>query len=78
MAKNQHLIVPEPMHIDSRRVALTGTGMFLVATLVLVVSYAWLRDHDHLIWLWTSLAGTVLGGFGYLLSSRHRRQGRTD
>lgn len=78
MAKNRQLIVPEPMHIDSRRVALSGTALFVVATLVLLVAYRWLDDHDHLIWLWTSIAGSVLGGFGYLLSGRHRREGRTD
>jgi hypothetical protein len=44
---------------------------------VLLRFYGWLGDHSHRSWLWTSLAGWLLGLLGLAVMSRHRRAGRT-
>ena len=46
-------------------------------TIVRHASYDWLGRHHHRIWLWTCLAGTILGVIGYLQMVRHKRMGRT-
>jgi Protein of unknown function (DUF2530) len=68
---------PPAADIDSRRVALVGTALFLVGFLVLLPCYRWLGEHGHRIWLWTCLAGFLLGLCGYALAARHRGLGRT-
>ena len=68
---------PEPMQVDSRRVVLIGTALWFVAFVVLLPFYDWLGQHDHRIWLWTCLAGWILGLIGLPLVRKHRKQGRT-
>jgi hypothetical protein len=68
---------PEPVQVDSRRVVLIGTAIWFVAFVVLLPFYDWLGRHDHRIWLWTCLAGWILGLLGLLLIRKHRNQGRT-
>lgn len=69
---------PPAAHIDSRKVALFGLAVFALASIACAIGYSWLRQHDHQIWLWTSVAGFGLGLCGFALSSRHRSMGRTD
>jgi hypothetical protein len=64
------------MRVNSRRLILVGTALWFVAFVVLLPFYGWLGDHDHRIWLWTCLAGWVLGLLGLAIMSRHRRAGR--
>jgi hypothetical protein len=54
----------------------TGTAAFLLAFLVLLPFWSWLGEHDHRVWLWTCLAGWLLGLAGLVLVGRHRREGR--
>jgi hypothetical protein len=67
----------EPVEVDSQRVALVGLAMFGLVTVVLVPFYSWLGDHGHRIWLWTAIAGIGVGLFGFVVSHRHKRSGRT-
>jgi hypothetical protein len=71
------LVVPPPVQINARRIVAVGTALWFVAFVILLPFYAWLGDHSHRIWLWTSLAGWLLGLLGLAIMSRHRRIGRT-
>lgn len=64
------------MRIDARRVVAVGTIAWLVGFLALLPFYGWLGHHGHRVWLWTCLAGAVLGVLGYALMAKHRREGR--
>ncbi|NUS73102.1 MAG: DUF2530 domain-containing protein [Corynebacteriales bacterium] len=69
--------VPAPLEAPLTPVALIGTALWLLATLGLLLSLDWLREHDALWWLWTSLVGAALGLIGLVYSVRHdarRRQ----
>jgi hypothetical protein len=78
MADKRQLVQPPAVQLNARRAALVGTLAWFVAFVALLPFYGWLGSHDHRIWLWTSLAGWLLGLGGYLLASRHRRLGRTS
>jgi MFS family permease len=69
--------VVEPVQVDSQRVAIVGLVLFTVAAIVLAPFYGWLGDHGHRIWLWTCVAGIGVGLFGFVISHRHKRRGRT-
>ncbi len=71
------LVTPPPVQINARRIVLAGTLLWFVAFVVLLPFYGWLGDHHHRIWLWTCLAGWILGLLGWSTMSRHRRAGRT-
>ena len=64
------------MQIDARVVVRAGTAAFLLGFLILLPFWSWLGHHDHRVWLWTCLAGAVLGVLGYSLMAKHRREGR--
>ena len=64
------------MQINARRIVAIGTGVWFVAFLVLVPFWGWLDRNDHRVWLWTCLAGTVLGVLGWSIMTRHRGLGR--
>ena len=53
-----------------------GTVLWFVGFVVLLPFWSWLGTHDHRVWLWTCLAGAVLGCLGYALMGKHRREGR--
>jgi hypothetical protein len=71
------LVIPPPVRINARRIVAVGTALWFVAFVALACCYSWLGDHHHRIWLWTSLAGWVLGLLGLAIMVRHRRAGRT-
>jgi uncharacterized membrane protein len=71
------LVQPPPMQINTGRIVLAGTALWFVAFVVLLPFYTWLGHHHHRIWLWTCLAGWLLGCVGYALIGRHRSMGRT-
>ena len=73
----RELVQPPPMQINTGRIVIAGTAIWFVAFVALLPFYSWLGHHHHRIWLWTCLAGWILGGIGYLLIGRHRRAGRT-
>jgi hypothetical protein len=68
---------PEALQINPRQVIAVGIALFFVAFVVLLPFWSWLGEHHHRDWLWTTLAGWLLGIAGWLLMGRHRRAGRT-
>jgi len=66
-----------PVQVDTRRIVAIGTAIWFVAFVALLPFYGWLGRHDHRIWLWTSLAGWLLGLIGLVLVRKHRAEGRT-
>jgi hypothetical protein len=71
------LVTPPAVQMNARRIVAVGTALFLVAFVVLLPFYGWLGRHEHRLWLWTCLAGFLLGLAGYALMVRHRGMGRT-
>lgn len=62
--------------VNARRVVLLGTALFLLAFLALLPFWNWLGEHGHRVWLWTALAGTVLGLLALPLIRKHTGEGR--
>jgi hypothetical protein len=77
MAGQHGRVRPEPAQTDPRPVVAIGTGLFFLGFVVLLPFYGWLGEHDHRVWLWTCLAGWLLGLVGWALMAKHRREGRT-
>lgn len=77
MPEQRRLVTPPPVEMNGERIASVGTLLFFVAFLGLLPFWGWLGSHDHRIWLWTALAGTLVGLFGWTLLRRHRAMGRT-
>jgi hypothetical protein len=71
------LVTPPAVQMNARRITLFGTAMWFVAFVVLLPFIPWLRSHDHLVWLWTCVAGWILGLLGWAIMVRHRGMGRT-
>jgi uncharacterized protein DUF2530 len=65
------------VQINARRIVAIGTAIWFLAFVALLPFWNWLDEHDHRIWLWTCLAGWVLGLLGLAVMLRHRRAGRT-
>ncbi|MDT4962408.1 MAG: hypothetical protein QOF87_2055 [Pseudonocardiales bacterium] len=78
MADKRELVQPPAVQINARRIVAIGTALFFLGFLVLLPFYGWLGRHDHRLWLWTCLAGALLGVLGYSIMRRHRREGRTS
>jgi MFS family permease len=77
MADKRELVQPPAVQINARRIVAIGTALFFLGFLVLLPFYGWLGRHDHRIWLWTCLAGALLGLVGLVLVRKHRGEGRT-
>jgi Protein of unknown function (DUF2530) len=77
MADKRELVQPPAVQINARRIVAIGTALFFLGFLVLLPFYGWLGRHDHRLWLWTCLAGALLGVLGYSIMRRHRGEGRT-
>jgi uncharacterized membrane protein YfcA len=73
----RELVQPPAVQMDTRRIVVVGTALFFVAFVVLLPFYGWLGEHHHRLWLWTALAGWVLGIIGWSIMVKHRREGRT-
>lgn len=69
---------PQPPQVHARTVFLAGTALWFAAFVVLLPFWGWLGRHDHRIWLWTCLAGWLLGLAGYAIFRKHRGEGRVD
>ena len=69
----------QPVQTDTGRIVQVGTAVFALAFVVLLVlrftAPDWTRGHPY--WIWTALAGSVLGLMGLVIVGRHRRLGRT-
>lgn len=63
----------EPVEVDARPVIAVGTGLWLLALLLLgTVFHHTLARHHATWWLWACGIGAVLGAYGYLFVSRRR------
>lgn len=62
--------------VNAWPVLAVGTALFFVAFLALLPFWSWLGSHGHRVWLWTALAGTVLGLLAIPLVRRHAGEGR--
>ena len=62
--------------VDARKVVLLGTVLFFAAFVVLLPFWSWIGEHGHRVWLWTALAGTVLGLAAMPLIRKHTGEGR--
>ena len=68
-----------PVRTGLWHIAVPGTAIWFVASVVLLFFIPTLRANDAMIWLWTCLAGFVLGLVGlsvYALQRRAARLGR--
>ncbi|MCZ2836323.1 DUF2530 domain-containing protein [Modestobacter sp. VKM Ac-2985] len=54
---------PPPLQVDTVRVVLAGTALWVIALVVLL----FLGDRVDPVWTWTCVAGVVLPGLGLLL-----------
>jgi hypothetical protein len=77
MPEQRTLVQPPAVVMNTRRIVAAGTAGWFMAFIVLLPFYGWLGRHDHRIWLWTCLAGWLLGLVGYAIMLRHRGMGRT-
>jgi uncharacterized membrane protein YfcA len=77
MPEPRELVQPPAVQMNTRRIVAVGTALFFIAFVVLLPFYGWLGQHHHRLWLWTCLAGWVLGHIGWWLVRKHRRDGRT-
>jgi hypothetical protein len=77
MPEQRRLVQPPPVQMNARRLVAVGTALWFVAFVVLLPFYGWLGRHHHRIWLWTCLAGWILGIIGWSIMLRHRKLGRT-
>jgi Protein of unknown function (DUF2530) len=71
------LVTPPAVQINARRIVAAGTLLWFLAFVALLPFYGRLGDHHHRIWLWTCLAGWILGLLGWAIMRRHRKAGRT-
>ncbi|MFJ4920979.1 DUF2530 domain-containing protein [Streptomyces sp. NPDC088725] len=55
---------PEPLEGPVVGTIVGGTILWFVLFLVQLPFYGWYKDHGHLWWVWTCLAGGGLGLFG--------------
>ena len=78
MSDKRSLVRPPAVEGNARRIVMIGTAIWFVAFVALLPFYGWLGRHDHRVWLWTCLAGWLLGLFGTALMSKHRNEGRTS
>lgn len=74
----RELVHPPAVATDARPVVVIGTALFFLGFAGLLPFYGWLGEHQHRDWLWTCLAGSLLGLAGWALLGKHRREGRAS
>ena len=70
------LAAAQMQSVNARSVIAAGTALFAAAFVVLLFFWSWLGQHDHRSWLWTALAGAVLGLVSFPLIRKHTGEGR--
>lgn len=65
-----------PVKAGLAHAVVPGTIIFFIVFVVLLVALDWVRQNDHLLWLWTALAGWILGLIGLAIYSWQRRAAR--
>lgn len=77
MSERPELMRPDAVQTNPRPIVAVGTALFFLAFVALLPFHSWLGEHHHHDWLWTCLAGWLLGLVGWFLLRKHRREGRT-
>jgi FtsH-binding integral membrane protein len=65
---------PTPVRTDDRKAVLIGMALWCVALVVMLVFAGPLAQGGHGWWLYTCVAGLVLGVVGLVYTSRLRRR----
>ncbi len=65
---------PPPLRVDTLRVVLAGTAVWVVALVVLLL----LGDRVDRMWTWTCIAGIALAGVGLGVMRLQGQLGRRD
>ena len=65
---------PPPLRVDTVRVVLAGTALWVVALVVLLL----LGDRVDRVWTWTCVAGIALAGVGLGVMRIQGQIGRRD
>ncbi|SHN71321.1 Protein of unknown function [Geodermatophilus obscurus] len=65
---------PPPLRVDTVRVVLAGTAVWVVALVVLLL----LGDRVDRMWTWTCVAGIALAGVGLGVMRLQGQLGRRD
>ncbi len=65
---------PPPLRVDTVRVVLAGTALWVVALVVLL----FLGDRVDRMWTWTCVAGIALAGIGLGVMRLQGQIGRRD
>jgi len=65
---------PEPVQTDDRKAMLVGMGLWVLGLAVLLLFIEPLNEAGNLWWLWTAVAGLVLGLIGLIYT--HLRRGK--
>ena len=65
---------PPPLQVDTLRVVLAGTAVWVVALVVLLL----LGDRVDRMWTWTCVAGIALAGVGLGVMRLQGQLGRRD
>lgn len=68
----------ERLNVHPFPIVLTGTILFALAFVGMLPFWSTLSDHGHRDWIWTALAGAVLGAMSLPLMRKHRDEGRLD
>ncbi len=64
-----------PLDEDGIAATITGTALFALVTVVLVIMRARLDAAGHGWWLWVGVTGVAVGGIGYLYCRRRAARG---
>jgi O-antigen/teichoic acid export membrane protein len=63
---------PEPLESDDVKVVIVGTTLWFLGLALALVFHGRLSDADHGDWVWTLLAGSLLGLVGLRYVVRRR------
>ncbi|MFL6071439.1 MAG: DUF2530 domain-containing protein [Actinomycetes bacterium] len=61
-----------PLDVDAVRTVQIGTGLWAVALVVTLLLRDELRDDGRVWWIWTCVAGVLLGLVGVVITTRRR------
>ncbi len=67
---------PEPLDVNATTVIVAGVAAWFIAFVVLLLFAGRLADAGQLVWLWTALAGWLLGLLGLWIAGRQQRRRR--
>lgn len=63
-----------PLDVDAVRTVQVGTALWAVALVVALVLRDQLSDDGREWWIWTCIAGVLLGVAGIVITTRRRRR----